>query len=256
MNPIRFRPHLLIAIALAATAWMATQPPIHQSLDYHRFVDVRTILGVPNLWNIASNLPFVLVGVAGLAWAWKHRARIEAQLRSAWLVFFTGLALVGLGSSWYHYAPDSATLVWDRLPMTIAFMAFFAAILGEYIDLRLGKKLLWPLLAVGVLSVGYWRAVDDLRPYALVQFLPMLLIPLVLLLYPKPGSGAVWLALACYVAAKLLELFDGQVYQALGQLISGHSLKHLVAAAGMWLLLVGLKRRHSASIHASAPVPG
>jgi hypothetical protein len=84
----------------------------------------------------------------------------------------------------------------------------------------------------------------------------MLLIPLILLLYPKPGRAAVWLALACYVAAKLLELFDAQVYAALGHAISGHSLKHLVAAAGMWLLLAGLKRRHSASIHASAPVPG
>jgi hypothetical protein len=140
--------------------------------------------------------------------------------------------------------------------MTLAFMAFFAIILGEHIDPRLPRWLLWPLLLAGVASVLYWRATDDLRPYALVQFLPVLLIPLVLLLYPKPGRGAVWLALGCYVLAKGLEQFDGQVYEALGHAISGHSLKHLAAAAGMGALLAGLRARHSASIHASAPVPG
>ena len=38
----RYRPHLLLAIALASLAIFAW-PPIHQSLAYHRFADTRTL---------------------------------------------------------------------------------------------------------------------------------------------------------------------------------------------------------------------
>jgi len=251
----RFRSHLLMLVALASLAIFAW-PPIHQSLEYHRFVDTRTIFGVPNFWNVASNLPFVLVGLAGLAWMARHLTKVDRCLRAAWLVLFLGVVLVGLGSSWYHLAPGNATLVWDRLPMTLAFMAFFAIILGEHIDEKLARLSLWPLLAAGVLSVLYWQRTDDLRPYVLVQFLPVLLIPLILVLYPRKGRGAVWAALGCYVLAKLLEQFDAQVYAALGGTISGHSLKHVAAAMGMWALLAGLKAGRSARIQPSAPVPG
>ena len=255
MKLARFRPHLLLALALALTLALLAQPPIPQPLAYHRFADTRALLGVANFWNVLSNLPFLLVGLAGLAWWGKHRAAIAPELRVAWAILWLGVALVGLGSSWYHLAPSNPTLVWDRLPMTIAFMAFFAIILAEHVDSRLAK-LLWPLLVAGVLSVVYWQRSDDLRPYALVQFLPVLLIPLVLLLYPRKGSGAVWAALGCYVLAKLLEAFDPQIHAALGRQMSGHSLKHVAAAAGMYALLVGLRARHSASIQPPAPVPG
>jgi hypothetical protein len=252
----RFRPHLLAALALGFTLAMLAQPPIRQSVEYHQFADARTLLGVPNFWNVVSNLPFLLVGLAGLAWCAQHIASVPRELRASWLVLFLGVVLVGLGSSWYHLTPNSSTLVWDRLPMTLAFMAFFAIILGDHLSLRIARIALWPLLLAGVASVLYWRTTDDLRPYALVQFLPVLLIPLILLLYPRPGTGAVWAALGCYLLAKLLEQFDAQVYAALGASISGHSLKHLAAALGMWALLAGLKARHSASIQPSAPVPG
>ena len=255
MTLARFRPHLLLAIALAMTLAIAAQPAIHQPLAYHRFADARTLLGVPNFWNVASNLPFVLVGFAGLHWARAHMESVALELRPAWLLLFFGVALVGLGSGWYHLAPHNDSLVWDRLPMTLAFMAFFAIILGEHIELRLARIALWPLVFAGVASVLYWRASDDLRPYALVQFLPVLLIPLLLLLYPKRGSGAVWVALGCYVLAKLLEAFDPQVYAALGQTISGHSLKHMAAAGGMWALLAGLKSAHCAGIQPAAAFP-
>jgi hypothetical protein len=251
----RYRPQVLIAIALASLAIFAW-PPIHQPLDYHRFADSRALFGLPNFWNVASNLPFVLVGIAGLAWLAAHVTRVDRCLRAAWLVLFVGVVLVGLGSGWYHLAPGNATLVWDRLPMTLAFMAFFAIILGGHIDGKLARLSLWPLLAAGVASVLYWQRTDDLRPYVLVQFLPVLLIPLIMLLYPRRGTGPVWVALGCYVLAKLLELFDAQVFAALGGTISGHSLKHVAAAMGMWALLAGLKAGRSARIQPPAPVPG
>jgi hypothetical protein len=252
----RFRPHLLLAIALAMTLALMAQPPMHQPLAYHHFADTRTIFGVPNFWNVASNLPFVLVGIAGLAWMRRHASEIAPDLRLAWQILFAGVALVGFGSGAYHLAPNNASLVGDRLPMTLAFMAFFAIILGEHIAPKLAKLSLWPLLVAGVASVLYWRATDDLRPYALVQFLPVLLIPLILLVYPKPGRGAVWAALGCYVLAKLLEQFDPQVYAALGRTISGHSLKHVAAAAGMWALLAGLRAARSGNVQPARRVSG
>ena len=248
------RPYLLLAVALAFALAIALQPPIHQSLAYHRFADTRTLLGVPNFWNVASNLPFVLVGMAGLAWMRRHGQSNASELRTAWLVLFAGVVMVGFGSGAYHWAPDNASLVGDRVPMTIAFMSLFAIILGEHISLKAAQRALWPLLLAGVASVLYWRATDDLRPYVLVQFLPVLLIPLILLLYPRKGTGPVWIALACYVLAKALEQFDAQVFEALGGTISGHSLKHLAAAAGMAALLAGLEHRRSVSIQPPAPV--
>lgn len=255
MTLARFRPHLLLALALAMTVAVFAQAPIRQSLAYHAFADARTLLGVPNFWNVASNLPFLAVGLAGLAWLPANLPSIDRVLRPAYATLFLGVALVALGSGGYHLHPDNASLVWDRLPMTLAFMAFFAIVLGEHVALRLGGLALLPLLAAGVASVLYWRATDDLRPYALVQFLPVLLIPLLLLLYPRKGSGALWIALGCYVLAKGLEQFDAAVYAALGRAISGHSLKHLAAAAGMYALLAGWRgrARRSAGVHSPAP---
>jgi hypothetical protein len=253
MGVQRFRPHLLLALALAMVLAIAAQPAIHQPLAYHHFADTRTLFGVPNFWNVASNLPFLLVGLAGLAWLRRHGDHVEAELRAAWWVLCAGVALVAVGSGAYHWAPSNASLVGDRLPMTLAFMAFAAIVLGEHISLRAARLALWPLLLAGVASVLYWRATDDQRPYALVQFLPVLLIPLVLVLYPLPGRGAVWTALGCYVLAKLLEAFDVAIYDMLGHAISGHSIKHVAAAGAMAALLAGRRGRASDSIQALSP---
>lgn len=252
MDLARYRPQLLVAIALAMVVALAVHGPIPQDPGYHHFADTRALSGVPNFWNVASNLPFLLVGIAGVRWVLRALPVLPPALQPAYLVLFLGVALVGLGSAWYHLHPSNDTLLWDRLPMTLAFTALFAIILGEHVAPRFGPRLLWPMLVAGVLSVLYWHAteragVGDLRPYALVQFLPVVLIPVILLLYPRPGSAGLWIALGAYVAAKLLEQFDVQVYAALAGIVSGHSLKHVVAALGMWALLAGLRRRLNAA---------
>jgi hypothetical protein len=246
----RYRPHLLVAVALAMVAALALHGPIPQDPAYHHFSDTRALLGVPNFWNVLSNLPFLLVGVAGVRWVLQAMPGLPRALRQSYLVLFLGVALVGLGSAWYHLQPSNDALLWDRLPMTLAFTALFSIILGEHLAPRLGPRLLWPMLLAGVLSVLYWHAteragVGDLRPYAVVQFLPVLLIPMILVLYPRPGSAGLWLALGAYVVAKVLEQFDARVADVLHGAISGHSLKHVVAALGMWALLAGLQRRAS-----------
>ncbi|HNG60439.1 MAG TPA: hypothetical protein PKZ52_11485, partial [Cellvibrionaceae bacterium] len=84
----------------------------------------------------------------------------------------------------------------------------------------------------------------DLQAYLLVQFLPMLIIPLILLLFPVNHSrpSAYWLLLVCYLLAKVCEHFDTVIYE-LGLGLSGHTLKHLIAAAGIFLLAVNYRRR-------------
>ncbi len=246
------RPALLITIAAAAVIALLWLGPIPQSASYHAFADQRSLFGIPNFSNTLSNLPFFLVGVAGLV---ALRRGVPAgglpALRAAYLTFFLGATLLFPGSAWYHLAPSNQTLVWDRMPMTIAFMAFFAIILGEHISPRLGARLLLPLLGVGVASVLAWWLSDngtggDLRLYVLVQYLPMLLIPVIVLAYPPAlrPTGYVWALVAAYAIAKLFELLDGQVLSTTG-LVSGHALKHLVAAAGMLVFLIGLFRRRA-----------
>lgn len=199
--------------------------PIPQDPCYHCFADQRTVWGIPHFGDVVTNLPFVLVGIAGL------RLRPPRD----WALFFAGLMLTGLGSAWYHLDPTNATLVWDRLPMSIAFMAFFAALLRERVDERVGRALLWPLLMAGAGSVGWWALTDDLRAYGLVQFYPLLAAVLLLVLLPGPRRPY-WLALGSYVLAKVTEVLDRPIWDANG-FGSGHNLKHLFAAlAGAWII--------------------
>lgn len=242
----------ILLIALSAILIVAAFfiDPIPQDPSYHAFADTRSLLEIPNFWNVVSNIPFLIIGGAGLYYVRsKHHPGLLPGLFMAYLVFFSGIFLTGIGSAYYHYAPDNSTLVWDRFPMTLGFMGFVAIIIGEHISLPAAKRLLIPLLIVGAGSVVYWDITEaqgsgDLRPYAIVQFLPMLLIPLILLMYRSVFDRVnfFWLVIALYVLSKLFEHFDYDVY-AFGELISGHSLKHFVAAVAPLVLLYGFDSR-------------
>lgn len=245
-----WKPALVLGTAMLAIITAFLFPPIPQDASYHEFADRERWFGVPNFWNVATNLSFLLVGLAAFKTLGRGMpAGTLAQLRTSDLVFFVGIALIGPGSAYYHLTPNTATLVWDRLPMTVAFMAFFSIIVGEHISHQAGQKLLWPLILLGIAAIVYWHVTEqaghgDLRPYGLVQFLPMLLIPLILLLYPPSftGTGYVWALLGFYGVAKLAELFDESIFRALYPL-SGHALKHVLAALAAYCFLLGLKRR-------------
>ncbi len=230
----------LLLVAIAAIVATAFVEPLPQPLAYHDFADQRTLLGVPNFWNVVSNLPFLFVGIAGM---WRlRRSGVDPQ-RMALRLFFFGVALTAFGSGYFHLAPDNFTLVWDRLPMTIGFMALFSFVMGAYISPRLGRGALLPLLLLGLASVAYWHFTEqaglgDLRFYGLVQFLPMLLIPLIMVLFRATRIRSVTLiwVLVWYGLSKVLEHFDDQVFSAVG-LLSGHSLKHLAAAVATAIIL-------------------
>ncbi len=211
-------------------------PVIAQDPAYHQMADQRTILGIPNFANAMSNLAFLVVGLIGL--------RATAQIRFThpwerrpWLVLFAGTVLTALGSTWYHLAPDDTRLFWDRLPMTLGFMGLLTATLAERISLDTGRRWFAPLLILGVASVFYWSRTGNLLFYVLVQFGSLLAVVVLLALRPARYPGSAWLvsALAAYTLAKVFEAEDEAIYRV-GRIVSGHTLKHLLAAAGVgWL---------------------
>ena len=224
------------------------QKPIPQDVLYHNFEDNNTYFGIANFWNVISNSPFLFVGLLGLMQL--NKLKIIPALKSAYFMLFLGVLLVAFGSGYYHFIPNNKTLVWDRLPMTIAFMALFTIIIGEFISIKIAKKLFYPLLFLGLFSVYYWYSTEqngagDLRFYALIQFLPMLLIPVILMIYRSKftNSNAYWHLLLAYFLAKVLEYFDVALHQLVGFGISGHPIKHLVAAIGMYILLRSYEKR-------------
>jgi hypothetical protein len=241
---------LVLLITLVAVAALLFHGPIPQALSYHGFADRRIIWNISNFFDVLSNLAFVLVGLLGLyKTSGNNTIDMVSENRVSYKVFFIGVALVGVGSGYYHLSPNNVTLIWDRIPMTIAFMALTSIIIGEFASVRLGSKLLVPLVSFGVLSVLYWHWTEaaghgDLRPYILVQFLPMLIIPVILVCFKSVFTkvSGYWLLLSAYVIAKIFEYFDREIHAASG-LVSGHTLKHVVAAIGLFFLLQSFVNR-------------
>lgn len=235
-------PPLIVALVLFLYG------PIPQFADYHRFADTRTFLGLRNFSDTASNLPFLVIGIAGTV----HWSTQRADERSiAWLLVFIGAIGCCFGSWSYHQDPNDATLVWDRLPIALTFMAFFIAILEDHYGREVTPKLILPALILGAAGVFYWQATGDLRLYLWTQIVPLLAVPAALLLFPARLShrGWYWAVLACYVLAKLAEVADFPVFEATGRAISGHTLKHLIAALGLGLALWMLARRGTIARH-------
>ena len=246
-NRLRGAIVLGVTVAVFAAVFLFV-PPIHQPEDYHQFADTRTFFGISRAWNVLSNLGFLLVGALGLKFLWSSEsAQTFADPRERWpyAILFIGVLLTCFGSGYYHLAPDDARLVWDRLPMTLGFMGLVSAIIAERISVRLALGLLVPLFVLGASSVFYWQSSGDLRLYALVQFFPALLIPLILWLYPARYTGLRELGFAAlgYVAAKVFEAADSPVFSVTGGIVSGHTLKHLAAAWGVWWILRMLQVR-------------
>ncbi len=241
---------LSVIISIIAVIALFFIEPIAQDSNYHNFIDKNKILNTPNFWNVLSNLPFLVVGFIALLQF--NKLNLVDEMKLAYLIFFVGIFLVGIGSGYYHLNPNNSTLVWDRLPMTIGFMALIAIIAAEYISIKLAKLILIPLLLAGLFSVLYWQyteslGVGDLRFYGLIQFLPIVLIPIIILTHSSkfsPTKGY-WQLLSAYVLAKLFEHFDQQIYQLFAGTISGHSIKHVVAAIGIYLLFLNYKTRQT-----------
>jgi len=234
--------YTLIGISIAAFATMGCVGSLPQDPSYHFFADARLICGVPNFWNVVTNLPFCIIGILGVNAIINSRPKSALKdLKISCYVFFIGIFFTGIGSAYYHWNPNNATLVWDRLPMTIAFMGFFSLLVGDSISAKAGKQILLPLILIGLMSIAYWKFSNDLHLYALVQFLPTLLAPIILLFYKQKTGLAkyYWMMILFYALAKVFEAKDEQVFSFLH--LSGHSIKHVFAALTSLSFWIGIR---------------
>jgi hypothetical protein len=241
----------LVALGLAALLLL---DPIPQDPGYHAFADTRALLAIPNFADVVSNAGFLLVGGLGLAALWRGRRTLFDRPGDArpYLVFLLGVALVGVGSAYYHWDPTTARLLWDRLPMSVAFMALCAAVVADRIDVPAGNGwLLLLLVAIGLASLVWWSWTEsqgrgDLRLYGFVQFFPVVLLPVLCWLFPDhrylAGRALAWV-IVWYGLSKVLEHFDHQIFAALDGTVSGHTLKHLAAAVATYVVLHALLSR-------------
>jgi hypothetical protein len=248
---MKWRLWVLFGAIAAAVAILFLFPAIPQSEAYHNFADKRALLGIPNCLDVLSNVFFLFVGAWGLRTVFRRAQFLDPRESWPYAMFFVGVTLTAFGSSWYHLNPNDATLVWDRIPMTIGFLSLVAAILAERISVPAGLGLLVPMIAFGVWSVWYWETTQqqgrgDLRPYVFAQFGSLLILVLLIFLFPARYTRT-WdlgISLAFYALAKLLEAADRPIFTAL-KFVSGHTLKHPAAALSACWIARMLRLRHA-----------
>ncbi len=239
--------YIIPSLAIIFIVALIIHGPIAQNQDYHVFVDARKLFGIPNFFNVITNLPFALVGLLGMQVVSSIK---EKKLKHISLAICTGFLLVTIGSGYYHLRPNNNTLVYDRIPIIIIVMSFFAFIIYYSISLKKGYEALIVFNIIGVMSVIYWIMTEhkghgDLRWYGLVQFFPIVAIPVMLWLYNT--TFKYWKQIAIifllFGIARISEIFDKEIYDLLNQTISGHSLKHLFMAAAGYEIIVLLRYR-------------
>lgn len=219
--------HIILSIiTIAVILFLIQYGSIGQDETYHHFADNNPFVGVSNFYNVLSNIFFVIVGVGAL---------IISRLKNIRLILpetilLLGIALTGLGSAYYHYNPDNLTLIWDRLPMTIVFTAFFYLIFQKFVLRQESLLLFFIFLGVGIYGIVHWIIFNDLRVYAFVQYFPILAIICILILYKVPFSYSKYILLIIlfYAIAKLFEHFDLLFFQKIH--VSGHTIKHVFAS--------------------------
>lgn len=255
----RLAARLPLIVTVAIVILMLAYGVIEQPANYHDFADRAMWAGVPHAADVFSNFGFALIGLWGL-WQLSPQ-RTHPAIRAGWFgyrLLLVGLILTAAGSAYYHLAPDDYCLVWDRLPIALACAGLLAGVRAETVaryDARVEAAVL-ALLAV--LSVAWWhftglQGQGDLRPYLLLQVLPILLVPLWQALHGSDAGDRRWFgaALLIYVLAKLAELNDHQLLQVSGALMSGHTLKHLLATVAAALIVGRLVQRvRSSALHA------
>jgi hypothetical protein len=243
----------LLATILALLALAIFGPVVLQPANHHAFADQRFLALLPLLpyaADVLSNAPFAVWGFIGLLVLKRfagsesmHRPQLATQQIGLFALFFIGLICTAVASSWYHLQPNDAGLVVDRLGMTVAFAGLLGVAAAERVSLRAGQLLSVLILLLGSISVWFWSLSGNVLPWLVLQFGGMVVILWLASLNPLPGALAVrWgIVILLYTIAKVLELTDHAVYDLTGHLVSGHSLKHLVASFVAWPVIAALK---------------
>jgi hypothetical protein len=236
---------MLLAVFAAGVAGALFGPSVLQPPHHHDFADARTVFGIAYGMDVLSNLPFALAGLMG---AWfvvrDGRRSLSNMQRAMAMLLCAGLVLVTVGSSLYHLDPRDATLVLDRLAMSVAFAGLLGLAAAAHVSERAGAALGLALLAAAPASIAAWHATGNVLPWLVVQFGGMLMLGVLAMVRPREGAVRVdWLlVLFAYGVAKVLELNDEAVFELTGHAVSGHTLKHLVAAAATLPVVAALGR--------------
>lgn len=247
-GPEPWKRALLGTLVLGSLVAVCLVNPIPQPPGYHRFADQRSFLGIPHFLDVASNLPFLAAGAFGLYNALRRSGArlVDPAAQAPWTLLMASIFLTGFGSSYYHWAPEDATLFWDRLPMALGFSALLGIMILERVDRTWGRRLWLPIAIAGLGTLLYWRRQGDLRWYILLQAWAIVLVPAILLLFEPTTTDTkdLGIALGLYGLAKVFELLDVPVFRV-GGLVSGHTLKHLAAGLASGFLALHLGRRRA-----------
>jgi hypothetical protein len=238
--PLSLRLGLIASTLIGTFLFFFMKPVITQDPSYHMFADQRVMMGIPHAFDVLSNIFFLIVGYLGVMEVVGKKLLLT---RKSWIWFFLSIVLIAPGSAYYHWDPNNETLVWDRLPMSMGFMALYVALLAEHVHLKF-EKLLPMALFTGIISVIVWVVTTDLRFYFWVQFSSFVTIPIILIFFSSRYTHKIWFlyTLILYGLAKFTEVKDHEIFLGTNQLISGHTLKHILAAVGLaalwWMVRV------------------
>jgi hypothetical protein len=227
---------LAIAVLFGTGAVLENILPFAQDSAYNQFADTRCTLGLPNAANVLSNLPILLVGLYGLAWALPS-GRSSHMLSRGVTVFAVGLTLAAVGSARYHLHPTNATLVWDRLPLAVAV----GGALLVFGTAATSWRPTWPqcvlVASASAGTVAWWALTGSLWPYVLLQFGGLVALVCLLLARHLRSADGWWTVVLAYAASRLFEYFDRALFVLAGHWVSGHTLKHLASAVAAFALI-------------------
>jgi hypothetical protein len=248
---------LLLACAVLVAAALFG-PSVGQPPLFHAYAEHRALWGIPHGLDVLSNIPFALAAVLGLRVLGQVPAEALPPVQRGCLrLFFIGLLVTAAGSAWYHLGPNDPGLAVDRLAMATAFAGLLGLAAATGVSERAGRALSLVLLVLAPAAVLGWYVTGNVLPWVLVQLGGMLTIVFAGSLRPAPAQGLQvrWiLVLAAYALAKLFEVGDHVVFEGSGQLFSGHTLKHVVAAFAAWPVIASLAahRRRQNGRHTAA----
>ncbi len=189
----------LLVACLALLALGAWGPSIAQPSHYHAFADQRAVFGVPNMMDVLSNLAFAGFGLAGI---WRIRRMPQGAISPA------------------------------QRSLAIAFAGLLGLAAATRVSDRAGQWLTLAVLVCGACSIWILSTSSNVLPWAVLQYGGIALMLGLGFLAPCEGALPVpWITvIVVYALAKVLEQTDAQVYQLTGDLVSGHTLKHIVAS--------------------------
>ncbi|MFZ1851436.1 MAG: alkaline phytoceramidase [Nitrosomonas sp.] len=247
---------LMAVLSLTVIAAALLLSAVSQPDDYHDFADQRSFWSVPNFNDVISNIAFIISGSAGLVLLFRFYTSATPQafhhIRECipYALLFLSVVAAGFGSTYYHWSPDNDRLMWDRLPIAISIVTLLSATFTDRVSVKLGLWILLPLIILAITSVLYWywtelQGVGNLNLYIAVQFYSIVLIAWVGLRFPSRYTHGTYIfhVIALYGLAKIVEILDAQIFTWSNGIVSGHTLKHLIAALAAYRIVQMLRNR-------------